>query len=93
MWKQELLQEGYLHEYLKVEMYEDATPNPDMTDLQKKNKLIEVCNLKFAGHTMASSNLTLVTVFKSEKITLTVNCENVIFVSVMLNELISNLSS
>nr|CAI5862722.1 unnamed protein product [Callosobruchus analis] len=48
---------------------------------------------RFAGYTVTSSNLTLVTVFKNEKTTLTVNCENVVFVSVMLNELISNLSS
>ncbi|CAH2016823.1 unnamed protein product [Acanthoscelides obtectus] len=40
MWKQEFWQEGYLHEYFKVATYEDATPNRDMTDLQKKNKLI-----------------------------------------------------
>ncbi|XP_018578940.1 AP-3 complex subunit beta-2 [Anoplophora glabripennis] len=48
---------------------------------------------RFSGQTMTSSNLTLVTIHKGETSTLTVNCENTIFGSVMLNELLSSLSS
>ncbi|KAJ8923706.1 hypothetical protein NQ315_010287 [Exocentrus adspersus] len=48
---------------------------------------------RFSGQTMTSSSMTLVTVYKGEKSTLTVNCENTIFGSVMLNELLNTLSS
>ncbi|XP_030748355.1 AP-3 complex subunit beta-2 [Sitophilus oryzae] len=48
---------------------------------------------RFAGQTLASSSLTMVTIHKAEKTTLTVNCENIVFGSVMLNELLQNLKS
>ncbi|XP_050314000.1 AP-3 complex subunit beta-2 [Anthonomus grandis grandis] len=49
--------------------------------------------LRFAGQTMTSRNLVLVTVQKGESTTLKVNCENIVFGSVMLNELLNNLKS
>ncbi|CAG9759558.1 unnamed protein product [Ceutorhynchus assimilis] len=49
--------------------------------------------LRFAGQTMASSSLTLVTIQTGEKTTLRINCENAVFGSMMLNELLNTLSS
>ncbi|CAH0562703.1 unnamed protein product [Brassicogethes aeneus] len=48
---------------------------------------------RFAGQTLTSSNLTLVTVQNAEKIKITVNCENTIFGSVLLNELLNSLNN
>ncbi|XP_044257721.1 AP-3 complex subunit beta-2 [Tribolium madens] len=48
-------------------------------------------NLRFAGQTLKSSNFVLVTVTKQEVVT--VNCDNMVFGSVMLNELLHNLKS
>ncbi|KAG5899450.1 hypothetical protein JTB14_015303 [Gonioctena quinquepunctata] len=47
---------------------------------------------RFAGQTMTSSSLILVTFHQREKSVVTVNCENMVFGSVLLNELLSNLS-
>lgn len=49
--------------------------------------------LRFAGQTMTSSSLTLVTIHKGDKTTIRINCENIVFGSVMLNDLMNNLSS
>ncbi|EFA11431.2 AP-3 complex subunit beta-2 [Tribolium castaneum] len=48
-------------------------------------------SLRFAGQTLKSSNFVLVTITKQEVVT--VNCENMVFGSVMLNELLHNLKS
>lgn len=48
---------------------------------------------RFAGQTLTSSNLCLVTIHRSSKVTITVNCSNVVFGSVLLNELIKKLCS
>lgn len=49
---------------------------------------------RFAGQTLTSSSLTLLTVSRKDEdqpYTLTVNCENTIFGSVLLNELLHSL--
>ncbi|KAL1492701.1 hypothetical protein ABEB36_010917 [Hypothenemus hampei] len=48
--------------------------------------------LRFAGQTMTSSSLILVTIQTEDKPKLIVNCENIVFGSVMLNELLNILS-
>ncbi|KAL3289609.1 hypothetical protein HHI36_023021 [Cryptolaemus montrouzieri] len=64
----------------------------------------EICNMgtcktddpecfRFAGQTLTSSNLCLVTIYRSAKVSITVNCGNVVFGSVLLNELMKKLSS
>ncbi|XP_063914960.1 AP-3 complex subunit beta-2 isoform X2 [Zophobas morio] len=47
--------------------------------------------LRFAGQTLKSSNLILVTITNQE--TIIVNCENMVFGSVLLNELLHNLKT
>ncbi|XP_060537052.1 AP-3 complex subunit beta-2 [Cylas formicarius] len=46
---------------------------------------------RFSGQTLTSSSLALVTVHTGEKRILRINCENVVFGSVMLSELLNNL--
>ncbi|XP_076262350.1 adaptor related protein complex 3 subunit ruby isoform X2 [Rhynchophorus ferrugineus] len=83
-------------------MNEHSTLLPDSPNIVER--VSELANLgpcdttvqdyfRFAGQTMTSSHLTLVTIHKAEKSKIIINCENIVFGSVLLNELLQNMKS
>lgn len=71
----------------------------DIVDIISQNTNLGLCSnnedtFRFAGQTLTSSNLALVTIQKTEdKFNLTVNCENIVFGSVLLSELLHSFNN
>ncbi|XP_044765824.1 AP-3 complex subunit beta-1 isoform X2 [Coccinella septempunctata] len=97
-------QEIFLQEQSKIKGMNEHNGVIENCVQDVSNTMSEICNMgvcksaepdkfRFAGQTITSSNLCLVTIHRSTKATITVNCGNVVFGSVLLNELIKKLGA